>query len=759
MNARCFAKIDKNFLQAAIWGAVVIFLLLVSQSLAAAPESTPEQENRADLQKTITLLEDDEKRAEVIKILRLLSELNVEEQTAAHAADENASPAEPATQSGLKAYVRNQASSLIKNLSVADIAFKQALTEFLKIMKTLAAPEVVELWRPYVLEISSWGLGCLLAIFLLTRKFGRITSFEPTLGGRAKAVLKYCLLMGGPNLVLIAALLVLPNLSPTAKGVTADMAIGFSFIHSVVLHFFINMSGLYIYLRMIAALFRRNDQGNAIIDIHPVLARHFLHSSKVFAIYFACLVFVKIILLEHFAMGILYSLTIVVLTLPLPVYLTFRILKLQQLVFIVQEAEATADVDEPALSPPDETNIQRKPNLDFRADIFLKRHWAAIANIGIWTLASISLLNPRDASDRFVSRLAITLAIIVLATLTIKAARLAMARFIAYDTEHGRRFLLNIDSLANVTVWLIASILTLLTWGLPLGELIYNDIVRDIAGRGLTIIIILTALVVFMRFSRVATEWILSVPDLGRNRNWRTVAPLISTAMRALAVFTTIVVILERLGVNVGPILAGAGILGLGVGMGAQSLVKDVINGLSILLTDTLSVGDYVTIAGQSGTVENVGLRNIRLRDASGNLIVVPNSSIDSIVNMTRDYSQDVVEFTVPCDADPDEMLNMAAEVAQEISNDPDWRIYMTTPVAVIGIVNFNEAGTTIRLKNFTTAGNQWMVSRELRLRLKRRMLQMNIKSTQFGRSVFLINREHETAANQAAMLASTKKG
>jgi small conductance mechanosensitive channel len=223
--------------------------------------------------------------------------------------------------------------------------------------------------------------------------------------------------------------------------------------------------------------------------------------------------------------------------------------------------------------------------------------------------------------------------------------------------------------------------------------------------------------------------------------------PLALTAVRALAVFTGVVVILERLGVNVGPILAGAGILGLGVGMGAQSLVKDVINGISILMMDTLSVGDYVTIGGRSGTVETVGLRTIRLRDAAGNLTVVPNSSVDTIVNMTRDYSQDLIEFTVPYDANPDDMLKLAGEVARSLSDDRDWQRYLMSPVDLMGVTAFDANGTTIRLKINTTAGNQWTVGRELRLRLKRKMLEAGYTSPWFGQSVFVLPGDSKYAA------------
>lgn len=747
MKTNNFGGIEKKRFINGLFLVVILCSLLIIRTLGAAPameptaEAAPKQSD--EIQKTIAILEDDEKRAEVVKLLRLMELLNSEKAAAApEEAEETESTAPP---SGFKAYLQNLAGGAVRGLSVSGIALEQSALEFRQVMKALSAPEAADLWRPYVLKTFAWGILCLLGTHIVLRKFNKIPAFQPTLAGRLKAALKYGLLVGGPNLVLIITLLALPGLSTTTRGVTVDMATGFTFIHAFMQHFFINLAGLYIFLRVVSILFERNAQGHALIDIHPVLARHFQHSFKILAVYLACFVFFKETFLENFVTGILYSIALIALVLPVSIYLTIRLRELNRLFFTIGEAEATAAGSEKnETAPAYESGVPRKPDLDFRADLFIKRHWSTIAVAVVWILAFIFLLNPADASDRFVGRSVATLVIIGLAGLTIKIARLLMARFVSHNTDSGRIFLLNLDNLANAVVWLGTAGLLLATWGLPLERIIRNDITRDIIGRALTIFITLAALTVFMRYSRIVTAWLLSVPNLARNRNWRTMTPLALTAARALAIFITMVVILERLGVNIGPILAGAGILGLGVGMGAQSLVKDIINGLSILLMDTLSVGDYVTIAGQSGTVDNVGLRTIRLRDGAGNLIVVPNSTVDSIVNMTRDYSQDLIEFITPFDADPDEMLKMATDVAQDLSDDPDWLIYMYSPVQVVGIVGFDQNGTTIRMKINTTAGTQWLVGRELRLRLKRRMLQMDIKSTWFGQNVFLFNGDPE---------------
>jgi small conductance mechanosensitive channel len=198
---------------------------------------------------------------------------------------------------------------------------------------------------------------------------------------------------------------------------------------------------------------------------------------------------------------------------------------------------------------------------------------------------------------------------------------------------------------------------------------------------------------------------------------------------------------LERLGVDVGPILAGAGILGLGVGLGAQSLVKDLINGISILALDIIAVGDYVTIGGHSGTVEQVGLRSLRLRDSYWNLILIPNSSIDIVINKTRGLSRSLLEVVMPPDVDPDELLALARAVADDFNADAEWGARLVRPVKVVGVTSFDPDGTTIRLELTARAGEQWEPEWELKRRLKQRLLQAGHNSAAFARVVVNLSR------------------
>ncbi len=714
---------------------------------AAAQPAAPSDQTAItpdDIQRTIDLLENEERRREVVKLLKLMAVLQGESGLAVSPASGAQAPEARGADTEIKAYLSALAEGVYRDVKSSGAGLAKSWQETKAVFTALAKPQAVDLWRPYLLQIHAWGLLWLLVTLVIIKKFGRLP--EPSLAWdfftRLKAVAKYILVVAGPNLILIFSLLATPGLSTTAPGIPVDMATGFSFLHAMAQHFFINLSVLYIFLQAAKVLFTTGRTGQSIINIHPVLARHVLNSLRVFATYIACFLFFKETILENFVTGSLYSFTLIFLTVPIPVYATFRLLKLKRLVTDVTEAEASAgdsgaedfDSDDKEFSAADATPTTA--HLDYRVDRFIRRHWSSLALIFIWGISLISIVNPADIANQFGSRFFGSAVLMGLGALAVKLERIILRRAIPLDSRHGRRLLLNLDNLTNIVVWTGLAAIVVTLWGLPLERILGNAVTREIIGRLFTIAVTIIGLMIFLKFSRLAMEWLLSVPDLSHNRNWRTMTPLLLTAVRALAIFVAVVVVLERLGVNVGPILAGAGILGLGVGMGAQSLVKDVINGVSILLMDTLSVGDYVTIGGKSGTVETVGLRSIRLRDAAGNLTVVPNSSVDTIVNMTRDYSQDLIEFTVPYDAHPDDMLRLAGEVARDLSDDHDWRRYLIGPVNVLGVIAFDANGTTLRLKINTTAGNQWAVGRELRLRLKRKMLEAGYTSSWFGQNV-----------------------
>jgi small conductance mechanosensitive channel len=178
--------------------------------------------------------------------------------------------------------------------------------------------------------------------------------------------------------------------------------------------------------------------------------------------------------------------------------------------------------------------------------------------------------------------------------------------------------------------------------------------------------------------------------------------------------------VLHHVGVNITPILAGVGILSLAVGFGAQTLVKDVINGLFILVEDSIAVGDVVTIRGTGGLVEAVNVRTIRLRDLQGSVHIIPNSQVDMITNMTMDYSYYALDVRVAYREDTDAVVAALQEIDAEMRADPTFAADMLAPIEILGVDQFTDSAVVIKARLKTKPIKQWSVGREFNRRMKK---------------------------------------
>jgi len=180
--------------------------------------------------------------------------------------------------------------------------------------------------------------------------------------------------------------------------------------------------------------------------------------------------------------------------------------------------------------------------------------------------------------------------------------------------------------------------------------------------------------------------------------------------------------VLGALGIDLGPLLAGAGVIGLAISFGAQSLVKDIISGLFILFENQFGVGDVIRVEqGVGGAVERMTLRVVILRDVQGVVHVIPNGEIKRVSNLTRTWSRVVMEVGVAYDEDADRVMDVMRDVGRELWEDMQWRPLLIEPVEVPGIESFGESAVNIRIMAKTVPLKQWEVARELRRRLKRR--------------------------------------
>jgi len=199
----------------------------------------------------------------------------------------------------------------------------------------------------------------------------------------------------------------------------------------------------------------------------------------------------------------------------------------------------------------------------------------------------------------------------------------------------------------------------------------------------------------------------------------QTLTGILSATVRVVLWLVILMMILRRLGIDVAPIIAGAGIIGLAVGFGAQELVRDFIAGFFILLENQIRAGDVAIVNGTGGLVEHVGLRTVVLRDLSGTVHVFQNGKINSLSNMTKDWSAVVFDVGVAYKEDTDRVVAVMERVAADLQSDETLGPDILEPLEVMGVDAFGDSAVVIKARLKTKPIRQWAVGREYRRRLK----------------------------------------
>ena len=210
-------------------------------------------------------------------------------------------------------------------------------------------------------------------------------------------------------------------------------------------------------------------------------------------------------------------------------------------------------------------------------------------------------------------------------------------------------------------------------------------------------------------------------PDLGAvAKRIKTLLGVLWTISSGLLWFVVVLIALSQIGVNIGPILAGAGVVGLAVGFGAQHLVRDLVSGFFLLLENQIRVGDIAIVNGTGGVVESVTFRTVVLRDQAGVVHVFPNGSITTLANATMDWSAYVIDIAVSYKEDTDRVVAVMQRVAEEMRKEPDYARAMIEPIEIFGVDNFTDTTVIIKARFKTLPSQQYAVGREYRRRLKK---------------------------------------
>ncbi|MGH8448160.1 mechanosensitive ion channel family protein [Pseudomonas sp.] len=277
-------------------------------------------------------------------------------------------------------------------------------------------------------------------------------------------------------------------------------------------------------------------------------------------------------------------------------------------------------------------------------------------------------------------------------------------------------------TLAHLVVWLVFIELGLRVWGLSL--------IRFTEGDGHEISVKLFGLGGTLLFAWLI--WILSDTAIHHaltrsrkglaNARAQTMMPLIRNVLFVTIFIIAAIVALANMGMNVTPLLAGAGVIGLAIGFGAQSLVADLITGLFIIIEDSLAIDDYVDVGGHLGTVEGLTIRTVRLRDIDGIVHTIPFSEIKSIKNYSREFGYAIFRVAIPYNMEIDDAIKLMRDVGHKMRNDPLQRRNIWSPLEIQGVESFESGSAILRARFKTAPIKQWEVSRAFNLSLKRHL-------------------------------------
>ncbi|MDR5771117.1 MULTISPECIES: mechanosensitive ion channel family protein [unclassified Caballeronia] len=303
------------------------------------------------------------------------------------------------------------------------------------------------------------------------------------------------------------------------------------------------------------------------------------------------------------------------------------------------------------------------------------------------------------------------------------------------QSAYVRRLVKFVGTMIVTGVWLVFLELSSRFWGFSLAHMAEESV----AARGITrafAMIVLTFFIVWLVWILIDTAIQETLrPDStrrgtrGPSMRARTMLPLVRNVVFVVLLMIAGIVTAANLGLNVTPLLAGAGVIGLAVGFGAQSLVADLITGLFIIIEDTISVGDSIEVeGGHAGIVESLTIRTVRLRDGQGAIHAIPFSQIKTVKNLSRDFAYAVFEVRMPFSADVDEITQMIREVGVELMDDLRYRREMLGPVEVWGLDRFDPNWMVVKGQIKTRPLQQWSVARAFNLRIKRRMDEAGIE-------------------------------
>ncbi len=368
--------------------------------------------------------------------------------------------------------------------------------------------------------------------------------------------------------------------------------------------------------------------------------------------------------------------------------------------------------------------------------------WHVVAILWVVALWGVWALEVERGFERLLRASLLTVLAVVVAKLADEGARIMLDRAFHIGPDMARRYpglearanryLPALKGVLSIGFMLVGALLILQVWGLEaFGWFGQGQVGARLLGSLVSIALTLALALLVWEASNTAIQRHLARlgadASTARSARVRTLLPMLRTVIAGVLVIMAALNILTELGVNVAPLLAGAGVIGLAVGFGSQTLVRDVITGIFLLFEDAVAVGDVVTLGGLSGTVEALSIRSIKLRALDGSIHIVPFSAVTTVTNQTRDYGYAVIDLVVDYDADTEAVQAVLKEVGDALRIDEVYGAYVLAPPEVMGVDKLTDAGVVVRARIKTVPIRRWAVARELNRRVKKRCEELDI--------------------------------
>ncbi len=368
-------------------------------------------------------------------------------------------------------------------------------------------------------------------------------------------------------------------------------------------------------------------------------------------------------------------------------------------------------------------------------------HWLALFLIAVtWLVTSVE--NTR-AFNHVVHFVGVTIAVVVIARIALivglgvtdRLLRLGSAASSNYPTIQARLLLYRgvLQGIVRFLVYLISVLVLLQLWGLRTLDWLFGTAAgQQLLGAVMSLALTVLLAVAVWEFVNAAIERHLSrltqEAQVPRSARLRTLLPLLRTTLLITILTVTVLMALSEIGVNIGPLLAGAGIVGVAIGFGSQKLVQDLITGIFLLLENAMQVGDWVTVAGLSGTVENLSVRTIRLRAGDGSVHIIPFSAVTSVTNVNRGIGNASITVSIGSHEDTDHVSEVLKEIVSGMRSEDEFSPKMLSDLQLWGVDKVDGACVTIAGQVVCTDSGRWSVQREFNRRMKKRFEELGIE-------------------------------